>query len=39
MYSSLNLKMADNDINIDKTAELKIIESDRKYIKEYKNKR
>jgi hypothetical protein len=39
LYSSLNLKMADNDININKTAELKIIESDRKYIKEYKNKK
>ncbi|HZK27690.1 MAG TPA: hypothetical protein VFD00_09170 [Thermoclostridium sp.] len=39
LHSSLNLKMADNDNNIDKAAELKIVENDRKYIKEFKNKK
>lgn len=39
LQSSLSLKMAEYDSNIDKMAELKLIENDRKYIKEYKNKK
>jgi len=39
LFSSLNLKMASYDLNIDKEAELDIIDHDRKYIKEYWNKK
>jgi len=39
LYSSLNLKMAAYDPAIDKEAELDIINHDRRYIKEFKNKK
>lgn len=39
LYSSLNLKMADYHPHIDKEAELNLIESDRKYIKEFRNRK
>lgn len=39
LFSSLNLKLADYDLHIDKEAELNLIESDRRYIKELKNKK
>ncbi|NLX76508.1 MAG: hypothetical protein GXZ01_03930 [Clostridiaceae bacterium] len=39
LYSSLNLKMADYDSRIDRETELKIIESDREYIREFRNRK
>lgn len=39
LYSSLNLKMAEYDLNIDKEAELQIIDNDRKYINEFRNRK
>lgn len=38
LYSSLNLKLADYNPNIDRKAELEQLEFDRKYINEFKNR-
>jgi len=39
LYSSLNLKLADYYMNIDREAELKQLETDRKYVIEFKNRK